>query len=176
MVQSLTSRPVAQEGTRLLSNSRLIKEFTWNTQEILPWARRIRFKYSLPITWHPILRNSTHLCLGLPSGLPVSGFWRNKHCTTKCPFRSMIQNPLPSHPSNDEPGIWRVQCEIRGFYSSVEESSLLGCYVIEQYSHRRFERAPIPSTSNWLAQTDSPSPLCNEIYRTPCVTHAVGYI
>jgi hypothetical protein len=53
---------------------RFITVFTKSHHRTLSWASRIQFVPSIPISLRPILMLSSHLRLGLPSGLLPSGF------------------------------------------------------------------------------------------------------
>ena len=59
----------AFHGTR-----RFITALTSVRQLSLSWASPIQSTYPHPTSWRSILILSTHLCLGLPSGLLPSGF------------------------------------------------------------------------------------------------------
>ena len=63
----------------------------------LSWASPIQSIYPHPTSWRSILILSTHLCLGLPSGLLPSGF------PTKTLYTTLLTHtrhmPSPSHSS-----------------------------------------------------------------------------
>ena len=69
LLQKLVKKLPAFHGTR-----RLITALTSVRHLSLSWARPIQSIYPHPTSWRSILILSTHLRLGLPSGLLPSGF------------------------------------------------------------------------------------------------------
>jgi hypothetical protein len=64
----------------------------------LSCASPIQSIYPHPTSWRSILILSTHLCLGLPSGLFPSGF----------PSKTLYNLPLLTHASNTNHSKWRI--------------------------------------------------------------------
>jgi hypothetical protein len=78
------------------------KAYHWN----LSWASWIHFTPSLPILLRSILMLSSHLCLGLPSGLFPLGLHQNPVNTSS--FPQVCQMSCPPHPPwfNHPNNIW----------------------------------------------------------------------
>ena len=78
MVQSLSWEAnwfaASQEIPRISRTRRFITVLTSVRHLSLSWATPIQFIYPHPTSWRSILLLSTHLRLGLPSGLLPSGF------------------------------------------------------------------------------------------------------
>jgi hypothetical protein len=64
----------SQEIPHILWTRRFITACTSTCHLSLPWARSIQSMPPHPTSWRSILIVSSHLCLGLPSGLFASGF------------------------------------------------------------------------------------------------------
>ena len=79
----------AFHGTR-----RFIPALTSIRHLSLSWASPIQSIYAHPTSWRSILILSTHLCLGLSSGLLPSGFPTK---TLYTPFSSPIRATCPAH-------------------------------------------------------------------------------
>jgi len=79
----------AFHGTR-----RFITALTSVRHLSLSWATPIQSIYPHPTSWKSILILSTHLCLGLPSGLLPSGFPTK---TLYTPLSSPIRPTCPAH-------------------------------------------------------------------------------
>ena len=75
----------------------------------LSWASPIQSTYPHPISWRSILIFSTHLCLGLPSGLFPSGF------PTKTLYIPLSSPICVIHIYHYE----MCNCEICGFHTSL---------------------------------------------------------
>jgi len=86
LLQKLTSLQLVKKFPTFYGARRFITAFTSARHLSLSSASLIQSTLLHPTTWRSILILSSHLCLGLPSGLFPSGF------PTKTPY-----TPLPSH-------------------------------------------------------------------------------
>jgi hypothetical protein len=66
----------------LYGTLRFITLFTKACHRTLFWVSQIQFAPSIPVSLRPILMLSSHLCLGLPSGLFPSGLQAKTFCYT----------------------------------------------------------------------------------------------
>ena len=87
----------SQEIPHILRYPKFITAFTTARHLSLFWANFIQSIPPLPTSWRFILILSTHLCLGLPSGLFPSGFPTKTLCTSLLPHTCYM--PCPSHSS-----------------------------------------------------------------------------
>ena len=98
LLEKLTGLQLVKEFPAFHGTRRFITTLTSVRQLSLSWARPIQSIYPQPTSWRSILILSTHLRLGLPSGLLPSGFpiktLYNPHLLTHT--RHM---PSPSHSS-----------------------------------------------------------------------------
>ena len=74
LLEKLTGLQLVNKFPAFYGTRRFITAFTSVRHLSLTWARTIKSTYPHPTSWRSILILSTHLCLGLPSGLFPSGF------------------------------------------------------------------------------------------------------
>ena len=80
-----------------------------------------------PISWRPILMSSSHLCLGLPSGLLPSGF----------PIKTSTNTTYPTHLN-----LTALTTQIYGKHSRSQSSSLYNLLVPAMLSAQLSSSAP----------------------------------
>jgi hypothetical protein len=86
----------SQEIPRVLWNSKVPHRTHKRPPPALSWASPIQSSHLHPTSWRPILTLSSHLRLGLPSGLFPSGF-PTRTLYTSLP--SPIRTTCPAHPN-----------------------------------------------------------------------------
>ena len=74
LLEKLTGLQLVKKFPAFLGTRRFITALTSVCKLSLSWASPIQSIYPNPTSWRSILILSTHLCLGLPSGLLPSGF------------------------------------------------------------------------------------------------------
>ena len=74
LLEKLTGLQLVKKFTAFHGTRRFITALTSVRQLSLSWASPIQSIYPHPTSWRSVLILSTHLCLGLPSGLFPSGF------------------------------------------------------------------------------------------------------
>ena len=74
LLEKLTGLQLVKKLSAFHGTRRFITALTSVRQLSLSWASPIQSIYPHPTSWRYILILSTHLCLGLPSGLLPSGF------------------------------------------------------------------------------------------------------
>src|SRR5215470_8073501 len=74
LLEKLTGLQLVKKFSAFYGTRRFITALTSVRHLSLSWASPIQSTYPHPITWRSILILSTHLRLGLPSGLFPSGF------------------------------------------------------------------------------------------------------
>ena len=94
LLEKLTGLQLVKKFPAFHGTRRLITALTRVRHLSLSWASPIQSIYSHPTSWRPILILSTHLRLGLPSGLFPSGFPTN---TLYTPLYSSIHATCPAH-------------------------------------------------------------------------------
>ena len=95
LLEKLTGLQLVKKFPAFYGTRRFITALTSVRHLSLSWASPIQSKYTHPTSWRSILLLSTHLRLGLPSGIFPSGF------PTKilyAPLSSPIRATCPAHP------------------------------------------------------------------------------
>ena len=95
LLEKLTGFQLVKKFPAFYGTRRFIIEFTSARQLSLSWARSIQSIPPYPISWRSILMLSSHLRLGLPSGLFHSHFPIK---TLYTPLLSPIRATCPVHP------------------------------------------------------------------------------
>ena len=94
LLEKLTGLQLVKKFSAFHETRRFITALTSVHHVSLSWASPIQSIYPHPTSWRSILILSTHLRLGLPSGLLPSGF-PTKNLYT--PFSSPIRATCPAH-------------------------------------------------------------------------------
>ena len=94
LLQKLTGLQLVKKFPAFHGTRRFITAPTSVRQLSLSWASPIQSIYPHPTSWRSILILSTHLRLGLPSGLHPSGFLTK---TLYTPISSPIRATCPAH-------------------------------------------------------------------------------
>ena len=94
LLEKLTGLPLVKKFPAFYGTRRFITALTSVRHLSLSWASRIQSTYPHSTSWRSILILSTHLRLGLPSGLFPSGFPTK---TLYAPLSSPIRATCPVH-------------------------------------------------------------------------------
>ena len=94
VLEKLTGLQLVKKFPAFHGTRRFITALTSVRHLSLTWASPIQSIYPHPTSWRSILILSTHLCLGLPSGLLPSGFPTKTLYTT---LSSPIRATCPAH-------------------------------------------------------------------------------
>ena len=94
LLEKLTGLQVVKKFNAFHGTRRFITALTSIRQLSLSWASPNQSIYSHPTSWRSVLILSTHLRLGLPSGLLPSGFLTKPLYT---PLSSPISATCPAH-------------------------------------------------------------------------------
>ena len=93
-LEKLTGLQLVKKFPVFHGTRRFITALTSVRHLSLSWASQIQSIYPHPTSWRSVLILSTHLRLGLPSGLLPSGFPTN---TLYIPLSSPIRATCPAH-------------------------------------------------------------------------------
>jgi len=89
LLEKLTGSAASQESPRIFGTRKFITVLTSARHLFLSWANSIQFPQPPPTSWRSILILSSHLRLGLPSGLFPAGFpTRTLYNPLPCPIRA----------------------------------------------------------------------------------------
>ena len=94
LLEKLTGLQLVKKFAAFYGTRRFITALTSLRHPSLSWASPIQSTCPQPTTWRSILILSTHLSLGLPSGLFSSGFPTR---TLHAPISSPIRTTCPAH-------------------------------------------------------------------------------
>ena len=94
LLEKLTGLQLVKKLPTFHGTRRFITALTSVCHLSLSWANPIQSIYTHPTSWGSILILSTHLCLGLPSGLFPSGFPTK---TLHTPVSTPIRATCPAH-------------------------------------------------------------------------------
>ena len=93
LLEKLTGLQLVKKFPAFYGTRRFIAAFTSFRHPSLSWASPIQSTYPQPTSWRSILILSTHLRLGLPSGLLPSGL---RTRALYAPLSSPIRAPCPA--------------------------------------------------------------------------------
>jgi len=135
-VKKLTDLQLVKKFSAFHGTRRFITALTSVCHLSLSWASPIQSIYPHPTSWRSIIILSTHLCLGLPSGLFPSGFpicwYTNKHYLIKMHGINIKIKYQYLKPNCNTQAIFSQQCHWAFMSSGIDSVSLGECFLMFQ--------------------------------------------
>ena len=132
LLEKLTGLQLVKKFPAFHGTRRFINAFTSVRHMSLSWASPIQSIYPHPTSWRSILILSTHLGLGLPSGLLPSGF-PTKTAYTPPHLTNARHMPSPSHSIY----VCMYVCRFQNVYLRCP-TPRLHCFLSSHWSSFRF--------------------------------------
>ena len=106
LLEKLTGSAASQEIPRIFGTRKFITVLTSARHLSLPWANSIQSSQAPPTSWRSLLIVSSHLRLGLPNDLFLSGLPTRILCTPP-PYAPQLHCHIPLHVSSNDMLIFR---------------------------------------------------------------------